>query len=102
MTDLYNEECDQITLTLEDGSDLVCDVISVFPVKDKNYIALLPSNEDPDAEIFLYRFIENGEEIELENIEDDEEFDMVSDAFDELLDAAEFDEMVGEELEDEE
>ena len=62
MTDLYNEECDQITLTLEDGSDLVCDVISVFPVKDKNYIALLPSNEDPDAEIFLYRFIENGEE----------------------------------------
>ena len=102
MTDLYNEECDQITLTLKDGSDLVCDVISVFPVKDKNYIALLPSNEDPDAEIFLYRFIENGEEIELENIEDDEEFDMVSDAFDELLDAAEFDEMVGEELDDEE
>ena len=102
MTDLYNEECDQITLTLEDGSDLVCDVISVFPVKDKNYIALRPSNDDPDAEIFLYRFIENGEEIELENIEDDEEFDMVSDAFDELLDAAEFDEMVGEELEDEE
>lgn len=102
MTDLYNEECDQITLTLEDGSDLICDVISVFPVKDKNYIALLPSNEDPDAEIFLYRFIENGDEIELENIEDDEEFDMVSDAFDELLDAAEFDEMVGEELEDEE
>ena len=102
MTDLYNEECDQITLTLEDGTDLVCDVISVFPVQDKDYIALLPSNDDPDAEIFLYRFIENGEEIELENIEDDEEFEMVSDAFDELLDAAEFDEMVGEELEDEE
>ena len=102
MTDLYNEECDQITLTLEDGTDLVCDVISVFPVQDKNYIALLPSNDDPDAEIFLYRFIENGEEIELENIEDDEEFEMVSDAFDELLDAAEFDEMVGEEFEDEE
>ena len=102
MTDLYNEECDQITLTLEDGTDLVCDVISVFPVNDKNYIALLPSNDDPDAEIFLYRFIENGEEIELENIEDDEEFEMVSDAFDEVLDAAEFDEMVGEEFEEEE
>ena len=102
MTDLYNEECDQITLTLEDGTDLVCDVISVFPVQDKNYIALLPSNDDPDAEIFLYRFIENGEEIELENIEDDEEFEMVSDAFDEVLDAAEFDEMVGEEFEEEE
>lgn len=102
MTDLYNEECDQITLTLEDGTDLICDVISVFPVNGNNYIALLPSNDDPDAEIFLYRFIENGEEIDLENIEDDEEFEMVSDAFDELLDAAEFDEMVGEELEDEE
>ena len=56
------------------------------------YVGTLPEN----------CFIENGEEIELENIEDDEEFDMVSDAFDELLDAAEFDEMVGEELDDEE
>ena len=103
MTDLYNEQCDQITLTLEDGSDLVCDVLSVFPVEGIDYIALLPANDDPDAEIFLYRFVDHGDDdIELINIEDDEEFEKVSDAFDELLDAAEFDEMVGEGFEDEE
>ena len=38
---------------------------------------------------------------DLENIEDDDEFELVSDAFDELLDAAEYDEIVGEdELDD--
>ena len=33
----------------------------------------------------------------LENIEDDEEYEAASDAFDELLDKAEFDELVEEE-----
>ena len=72
---LYEDNNDQITLTLEDGSELVCDVIAIFPVDDKNYIALLPQGDDPDAEIFLYRFEEKGEDdIDLINIEDDDEF----------------------------
>ena len=33
----------------------------------------------------------------MENIEDDEEYDIVADAFDELLDEQEYDELVGEE-----
>ncbi|MCH5273409.1 MAG: DUF1292 domain-containing protein [Lachnospiraceae bacterium] len=91
---LYDDNADQITLTLEDGSELVCDVIAIFPVDGKNYIALLPQGDDPDTEIFLYRFEQKGEDdVDLINIEDDEEFDAVSDAFDELLDNAEFDEM---------
>jgi len=91
---LYEDTNDQITLTLEDGSELICDVLAIFPVDDKNYIALLPQNDDPDAEIFLYRFEEkNEDDIDLINIEDDDEFEAVSDAFDELLDNAEFDEM---------
>ena len=44
---------------------------------------------------------ENGEEIDVQNIEDDEEFDIVADAFDELLDEEEFDNLMGDE-EDEE
>ena len=92
---LFDEDTnDQITLTLEDGSELICDVLAIFPVDDKNYIALLPQGDDPDAEIFLYRFEEKGDDdIDLINIEDDDEFEAVSDAFDELLDNAEFDEM---------
>lgn len=91
---LYEEPQDQITLTLEDGSELLCDVIAVFPVDGKDYIALLPVGDDPDAEIFLYRFEQKGEDdINLIDIEDDDEFEAVSDAFDEMLDDADFDEM---------
>lgn len=94
---LYEDTNDQITLTLEDGTDLICDVLAIFPVDGKDYIALLPQGDDPDAEIFLYRFEEKDEDdIDLINIEDDDEFEAVSDAFDELLDNAEFDEMFDE------
>ncbi len=102
----YDEELtDQITLTLEDDSELICDVIATFPAtvsgKEQMYIALLPEDATEDSEIYLYRFLENGDDIDLQNIEDDEEFEIVSDAFDELLDEEEFDELFDDE-EDEE
>jgi len=94
----YDDVCDQITLTLDDDSELLCDVIATFPAKyngqENMYIALLETDAAEDAEIFLYRFIENGEDIDLQNIEDDEEFEIVSDAFDELLDEEEFDSLM--------
>ncbi len=101
-----DEIFDQITLTLDDDSELLCDVLATFPAtvngKEQMYIALLPTDASEDGEIFLYRFIEDGDDIDLQNIEDDEEFDIVSDAFDELLDEEEFDELFdGEEDEEE-
>lgn len=78
----------QLTLTLEDGSDLNCQIIAVFTVdgiEDKEYMALYPTAEE-DAQTFLYQFKETAEgEIELMNIEDDEEYDKVSDAFEALM-----------------
>ena len=86
-----------VTLTLDDGSELECAVLSIFPAGDKQYIALVPLDEDEDSEegdVYLYRFqeFENGE-IQLDNIIDDEEYEIVADAFDELLDSEEFDEL---------
>lgn len=96
MSDM-DEIFDQVTLTLDDDSELVCDVIATFPAKvngkEQMYIALLPTDATPESEIFLYRFLEDGEDIDLQNIEDDEEFEIVSDAFDELLDEEEFDDL---------
>jgi uncharacterized protein YrzB (UPF0473 family) len=93
-----------VTLTLDDGSELECEVLSIFPVGEKDYIALVPAviEEDEDSEIFLYQFIEHeDDDIELLNIENDDEFEAVSDAFDELMDSEEFDDMLDED-EDEE
>ena len=102
--DTENTEDMTVTLTLDDGTDLECVVLTIFEAGDKEYIALLPM-EGPAAEegeVYLYRYSEdeNGEP-DLENIEDDDEFDLVSDAFDEMLDSAEYDEWISEdELDD--
>lgn len=83
-----------ITLTLDDDSEVDCAILAIFPVNGKDYIALLPLDEEEDDEVLIYRFIDKGddEDPEIENIEDDDEYDAVADAFDELLDEMEFDE----------
>lgn len=91
-----------VTLTLDDGTEMECAVLTIFPVGEKQYIALLPveENDDEEGEVFLYQFnqLEN-EEIELLNIDDDDEYEAVSDAFDEILDNEEFDEAFDDEEE---
>ena len=84
-----------ITLTLDDDSEVDCAILAIIPVNGKDYIALLPlDEEEDDDEVLIYRFIDKGddEDPEIENIEDDDEYDAVADAFDELLDEMEFDE----------
>ena len=84
-----------VTLTLENNEELECAVLNIFEADEKEYIALLPLDENgdnTDGQIYLYRFIDNGEEVEpgLENIEEDEEFDRVSAVFNEWLDTQDF------------
>ena len=84
-----------VTLTLENNEELECAVLNIFEADEKEYIALLPLDENgdyTDGHIYLYRFIDNGEEEEpgLENIEEDEEFDRVSAVFNEWLDTQDF------------
>ena len=75
-----------VTLTLEDDSELLCGVVAIFPVEDKDYIALDPLEQETDG-VFLYRLKhKNIEDLVLENIEDEKEFELASNAFNELLD----------------
>ena len=58
--------------------------------------------DSEEGEVYLYRYseTESGDPV-LDNIEDDDEYEIVADAFDELLDSQEYDELIGEdELED--
>lgn len=105
MSKEYDEmELDTITLTLDDDTELECGVLATFPVDGKQYIAVVPVDENgefaEDAELYFYQFEDLGnDELNLIAIESDEEFDAVADAFDELLDEEEFEEA---EAEDEE
>src|SRR5699024_12051161 len=66
-----------VTLTLDNDEELECAVLGIFEAGGREYIALLPLDEngdDEDSQVYLYRYIDNGEEEEpgLENILDDE------------------------------
>ena len=81
-----------VTLDLDDGSQLECQILTIFDVDNQNYIALVPV--DNDDEVIFYRYFGDEEgNPSLENIDHDDEFDAVSDRFDELLDEEEFDQM---------
>ena len=90
-----------VELDLEDGSHVVCAIITILECQGKDYIVLLPldeNGENDDGEVWFYRYHEDendaNAEPELEFIEDDEEYEIVAYAFDEYLDNAEFDELV--------
>ncbi|MCI8668130.1 MAG: DUF1292 domain-containing protein [Lachnospiraceae bacterium] len=96
---LDNEEEATVTLELDDGTTIECAVLTIFPVDDKDYIALLPleGTAAEEGEVYLYRYLETPEgEPSLDNIQDDDEYEAVADAFDEMLDAQEYDEIVSE------
>lgn len=101
--DGYDAEEMTVTLDLDDGSSVTCAVVTILTVAKKDYIALLPldeNGENSEGEVWFYRYHEDeqnpNEEPELEYIEDDEEYDAVVDAFDEYLDSTEFDELIDE------
>lgn len=86
-----------ITLELDDGTELECVIITIIEAAGNDYIALLPTSgsQYDEGEVFLYRYSETDEgEPSLDNIETDEEWEIVSDAFDEWLDESEFDEIL--------
>ena len=83
------EDHKTITLTMEDDTEVECAVLTVFPVDAKEYIALLPLDENgqnESGEVYLYTFArtESGDPM-LSNIETDEEYAKAAVAFDTVL-----------------
>lgn len=104
----FEDEEMTVELELDDGTNVNCAVITIITVNSKDYIVLLPLNEEgenEDGEVWFYRYSENpddpNEEPVLDYIDDDDEYEAVADAFDEYLDNCEFDELIEDEGEDE-
>ena len=84
-----DEEHRTITLTMDDNTEVVCAILTIFPVEDKEYIALLPLDENGQnqtGEVYLYVFsrTEAGDPM-LANIESDEEYEKAALAFDTIV-----------------
>lgn len=86
---LNNEEYnpDIITLTDDDGKEYTFEVLDAIEDDTSRYLALLPVYDDPkkmlddSGELVIVKVIEeNGEEFFTE-IEDDDEYETVADAF---------------------
>ena len=85
-----------VTLELDDGSELECQILTIFEADEQDYIALVPVDEadQDECEVIFYRYFEDEDGTpSLENIDDDDEFEMVTDCFDEILDDQEYENM---------
>ncbi len=84
-----------VTLDMDDGTQVECEILTIFEVNGQDYIALLPTDEEAVEEeegtVYIYRYFETEDgSPSLENILNDEEYEAVEEKFDELLDEAEF------------
>lgn len=97
--EIYSDEV-TVELEMEDGSIVTCAVVTMLQVSGNDYIVLLPvdeNGENEDGEVWFYGYMEDpndpNAEPELIFIEDEDEYEMVAEAFDEFLDEMEFEDM---------
>ena len=77
------EEAEVITLEFDDGLEVECEIMGIFEVEGKEYIALIPDDDSDDVYLYGYKEI-SEEEFELVDIDDDAEFEKVAAEFEKL------------------
>lgn len=81
--DIERNEENYLTLEFDDGVEIECEIMGIFDVNGKEYIALLP--DDGTDDVYLYGYKEIGEEeFEIIDIVDDAEFEAVAAEFDRI------------------
>ena len=85
-----------VTLPMEDGTELECDVILIFEENDTDYVALYPSKGEPD-EVYLFRCeYDGGDNMDLEEIDDEDEYNSVAETFDAIMEESEWNDVMDE------
>ena len=99
ITPVTEDEMNNIRVTLDlDEGEVECRILTIFEVSGQDYIALLPldakGNDNPDGEVYLYRYYEDEQGLpSIDNITDEEEYEIAADRFDEILDEEMFEDM---------
>lgn len=76
-------EFETVTISFNDNEEEEFIILGVFPVDDKEYIALLPTENSDEA--LVLRYIEKEDGFDVEEIEDDDEYEKVEQVFTELF-----------------
>ncbi len=82
------EELGDIIYTLTDeetGEEIDFQLIARATLDDVLYFALVPANDQECEEYYILRVTEDGEDVVLESIDDDDEFEKVEEYFNDLL-----------------
>ncbi len=84
-----NYEAEIFTLTDEDGNEIDFEIIGQHEMNGELYVALLPAEEeekdDANWEYVVLKLAKDGDEEILVTVDDDDEFDAISDYFDDLF-----------------
>ena len=87
-----NEEVDELgespvfTLTDEEtGEECDFELFARATIDEKLYFALVPADDEDAEEYVILRVSEDGDDILMESIEDDDEFDKVEEYFNDLF-----------------
>ena len=86
---INTEEIDEapvFTLTDEEtGEDQDFELLASATIDDKLYYALVPAGDDEAEEYIILNVTEDGDDLVLSSIDDDDEFEKVEDYFNDLF-----------------
>lgn len=83
-------DVETITLPLEDGQDMECAILDEFETEGISYMVVAPLvNDTIGEETYIYRFREDGEDVIVEYIDDEEELRHAAQVYEQLVEAEE-------------
>lgn len=81
----HEEEVEYLYIPNEDGEEEKFEILGTFEHDEtgRKYMMVAPADadEDEEQEVFAFRYTEDGDEFEIELIEDEEEWKMVEEMF---------------------
>lgn len=81
---------DTFSITMEDGADQEYAIMDEFDFENNHYLVVSPiSGDEIEEDIFLYRSREDGEDLIVDYIEDESEYEKAAAAYEALCQEAE-------------
>ena len=81
-----------LTVELDEGGEATFQILKIFEVNGQDYIAVCPT--DGSEDVYFYRHFEDADgNPSIGNIETDEEFEEVTDVFDQIYTRSRVDQM---------